>query len=78
MLGLVVLHFFVDGAVGLCQAEGICEVRDVTAMASQKTREFTCQECIQGMEYVEALMKDPLFVDMMVLRLEQVLYFLAG
>ena len=75
MLDIVVLHFFMDEAIERCQAMGICDVKSVLV---PEEREFTCQECIQGMEYVEALMKDPLFVDMMVLRLEQVLYFLAG
>merc|ERR1712241_1051453 len=74
MLDIVVLHFFMDGAIQMCQAEGICDVKSVLV---PEEREFTCAECIQGLEYIEALMKDPLFIDQMVVRIEQTYCFLA-
>merc|ERR1711997_1244915 len=39
-------------------------------VSHKRPREYTCQECIQGMEYIEKVMKDPLFVDQMVYRLK--------
>lgn len=80
MLDIVVIHFFLDGAIFVCQAEGICpvlEVQEVSSLSVPEAKEYTCQECVAGMEYVERLMKDPLFVDQMVLRLEQTYCFLA-
>merc|ERR1712165_455913 len=73
MLDDVILHFFLDGALSWCQAEGICGVGatvDLLDISHKRPREYTCQECIQGMEYIERLMKDPLFVDEMVYRLK--------
>ena len=69
MLDVVVLHFFMDGAIERCQAMGLCDVKSVLV---PEEREFTCQECIQGGEYIEAILKDPLFIDQAVLRLEEV------
>ena len=69
MLDIVILHFFMDGAIQVCQAEGICDVKSVLV---PEEREFTCQECIQGLEYIEALLKDPLFIDQMIVRIEEV------
>merc|ERR1711936_336584 len=44
MLFAVVEHYFVDGAVHVCQTGGACEA----------AKEYTCDECIQGLEWVEA------------------------
>merc|ERR1719186_2500711 len=56
-----------------CEMEGVCPVKETreALWMTPSVREYTCEECIQGMNYVEALMKDPLFMDMMVLRLKQ-------
>merc|ERR1711994_205106 len=73
MLDIVVLHFFMDGAIDRCQAMGICDVKSVLV---PEEREFTCQECIQVGEYIETILKDPFFIDAAVLRLEQTYCFL--
>merc|ERR1719507_1661708 len=41
----------VDGAEHLCMSLGAC----------QPTREYTCEECIEGMEWIEAYFEDPIF-----------------
>merc|ERR1712179_718518 len=41
MLFGVVEHYFVDGALHVCQTAGTCSAR-----------EYTCDECIQGLEWV--------------------------
>merc|ERR1712001_438225 len=48
MLYTVVNHYFVDGAVHVCQTMGVCDAR-----------EYTCEECLQGLEWVEAYLEDP-------------------
>merc|ERR1711973_515994 len=53
MLGAIVNHFFVDGAVHICQTMGVCDAWG---------RRFTCEECVQGLEWVEAYMEDPIQV----------------
>merc|ERR1712119_144023 len=63
MLYSVVTHFFVDGAVHVCQTAGICDA------ANQ--REYTCDECIEGLQWVEAYMEDPIMVAEMVVYLQQ-------
>jgi len=56
MLSAVVQHYFVDGAVHVCQTMGICEAR-----------EYTCEECVQGLEWVEAYLEDPIMIAEMTL-----------
>merc|ERR1712043_15231 len=68
MLDIVIVHFFLDGAIQMGQAEGICDVKSVLV---PEEREFTC------LEYIEALLKDPLFIDQMVVRIDQTYCFLA-
>eukprot|EP00091_Calanus_sinicus_P012376 TRINITY_DN2793_c0_g1_i1.p1 TRINITY_DN2793_c0_g1~~TRINITY_DN2793_c0_g1_i1.p1 ORF type:complete len:189 (-),score=64.79 TRINITY_DN2793_c0_g1_i1:50-616(-) len=60
MLGALVQHYFVDGAVHVCQTMGICEARA-----------YTCDECVQGLEWVEAYVEDPIMVAEMMIWLEQ-------
>merc|ERR1712012_663183 len=66
MLNMIVQHFFVDGAQHICQAWGACH-----PYKAVKPREFTCAECVEGMEFVEAYMRDPLWVAEYTLYLEQ-------
>merc|ERR1712007_376132 len=49
MLFAVVDHYFVDGALHVCQTSGTCSAR-----------EYTCDECIQGLEWVEMYLEDPI------------------
>merc|ERR1719153_702908 len=51
MLEAIVNHFFVDGAVHICQTMGVCDAR-----------RYTCEECVAGMEWVESYMEDPIMV----------------
>merc|ERR1712116_61594 len=51
MLFAVVEHWFVDGALHVCQTAGTCDAR-----------EYTCDECIQGLEWVEAYLEDPIMI----------------
>merc|ERR1712212_489455 len=63
MLYSVVTHFFVDGAVHICQTAGTCD--------AAKQREYTCDECIEGLQWVAAYMEDPIMVAEMVVYLQQ-------
>merc|ERR1739838_907659 len=60
MLFAIVNHFFVDGAVHICQTMGVCDAR-----------RYTCEECVEGLEWVEAYMEDPLMVSEYVVYLQQ-------
>merc|ERR1711894_55553 len=61
MLQMIVNHFFVDGAGHICLAWGVCQPKEVAALIGNKQpRPFTCPECIEGMELVQAYMTDPL------------------
>jgi hypothetical protein len=62
MLDMVVRHWFVDGAVHVCMTMGICRPWE---------RKFTCDECIEGLEWVQAYMLDPIVVAEMTIYLEQ-------
>jgi len=53
LLGAVVNHFFVDGAVHVCQTGGLCEVY---------AKEYTCDECVAGLHWVEQYLEDPIQV----------------
>merc|ERR1712080_392426 len=44
MLDAIVHHYFMDGAVHVCQTMGVCD-----AMRSGR---YTCEECVQGLEWV--------------------------
>merc|ERR1712147_399013 len=67
MLYAIVEHYFVDGAVHVCQTGGACEA----------AKEYTCDECIQGLEWVEAYIEDPIMIAEFVIYLEQN-YCLSG
>merc|ERR1712223_802217 len=64
MLFMIINHFFVDGAQHICLAWGVCHPR-------QDMSYITCEECIEGMEWVQAYMTDPLWVAEYTLYLEQ-------
>merc|ERR1711872_741774 len=51
MLEAIVNHFFIDGATHICQVMGMCDVR-----------RYTCEECVEGLEWVKAYMLDPIMV----------------
>merc|ERR1712112_411817 len=53
MLGAIVNHYFIDGALHICQTGGLCDVR---------SREYTCQDCKEGLRWVEAYPEDPIQV----------------
>ena len=65
MLFMIINHFFVDGAQHICLAWGVCHPR-------QDLSYITCEECVEGMEWVQAYMTDPLWVAEYTLYLEQV------
>merc|ERR1712198_194395 len=54
MLDAIVHHYFMDGAVHICQTMGVCD-----AMRSGR---YTCKECVQGLEWVEAYIEDPIMI----------------
>merc|ERR1712082_90053 len=54
MLTVLVFHYFVDGALHVCQTGGVCD--------AWSQREYTCEECVQGLEWVEQYMEDPIQV----------------
>merc|ERR1711936_1285335 len=45
------MGYFVDGAFHVCQTAGICEAR-----------KYTCEECVQGLFWVEAYLEDPIMI----------------
>merc|ERR1711992_256003 len=61
MLFAIVEHYFVDGAIHVCQTGGACDA----------VKEYTCDECIQGLEWVEAYIEDPIMIAEYVVYLEQ-------
>merc|ERR1712055_611959 len=61
MLGAIVNHYFVDGALHVCQTMGTCDA----------VKKYTCQECIEGLEWVQAYIEDPIMVAEFVIYLEQ-------
>ena len=65
MLFEIINHFFVDGAQHICLAWGVCHPRADLSY-------ITCEECVEGMEWVQAYMTDPLWVAEYTLYLEQV------
>merc|ERR1712203_178402 len=60
MLFAVVEHWFVDGALHVCQTSGTCSAR-----------EYTCDECVQGLEWVEMYLEDPIMIAEFRIYLEQ-------
>merc|ERR1711874_376891 len=69
---MIVNHYFVDGAIHICMAWGVCQPKDVAALMNNKQpRPFTCPECVEGMEWVGAYMNDPLWIAEYVVYLEQ-------
>merc|ERR1719187_754550 len=61
MLNAIVNHFFVDGAVHICQTMGTCDV----------ARKYTCEECVQGLDWVQMYIEDPVVIAEYVVYLEQ-------
>merc|ERR1711874_216538 len=61
MLFAIVNHYFVDGALHICQTMGTCAPRN---------RKYTCDECVEGLEWVEVYLKDPIIVAEYVVYLE--------
>merc|ERR1712168_789421 len=53
MLSAIVNHYFVDGALHVCQTGGLCDVY---------AREYTCDECKEGLAWVEQYLEDPIQV----------------
>merc|ERR1711976_999101 len=68
MLFMIIQHYFVDGAVHICQAWGVC---DVETMIENEPRRYTCAECVEGLEWVQGYMEDPLWIAEYTLYLEQ-------
>merc|ERR1719384_2706001 len=60
MLFSIVEHYFVNGAVHVCQTMGVCDAR-----------KYTCDECVQGLEWVEGYLEDPIMTAEFVVYLQQ-------
>ena len=83
LLEMVVDHYFVEGAEHICKAWGVCpvlyspsmnEYTEILFPSIYNTSlliRYTCQECIEGLEWVEAYMNDPLWVAEYTLYLEE-------
>merc|ERR1711890_76353 len=63
MLRQLMDHFIIDNAVHICQAMGECDAKEF--------KEYTCEECIYGLEYVERYLEDEIMINEMVVYLEQ-------
>ena len=76
MLFTIVNHFFVDNAVHVCQTMGVCDARRFV-LSSSATHilntcfRYTCDECVAGLEWVEAYLEDPIQVAEYVIYLQQ-------
>ena len=68
-------HYFVDGAVHVCQTGGACEAAKewvgVLWLVIMGVFRYTCEECVQGLEWVEAYIEDPIMVAEYTVYLEQ-------
>merc|ERR1712110_1317004 len=62
-LAAIVHHYFMDGAVHVCQTMGVCD--------AFRSGRYTCEECVQGLEWVEAYIEDPIMIAEYVIYLEQ-------
>ena len=51
--------------------ESKSELQMLTSLHQVLLSRFTCEECVEGMEFVEAYMRDPLWVAEYTLYLEQ-------
>ena len=77
MLFALVEHYFVNGAVHVCQTGGACEAKSSGYLppSHPESGEYTCEECIQGLEWVEAYIEDPIMIAEYVVYLEHVCAF---
>merc|ERR1712055_1213206 len=73
MLFAVVEHWFVDGAIHVCQTMGVCDAKASGYLppSHPESRRYTCEECVEGLDWVKAYMEDPIIVAEMVVYLEQ-------
>jgi len=71
MLEMVVNHYFVDGAIHICMAWGVCMPKNAAELIGKEPRPYTCEECVEGLEWVQGYMEDPLWVAEYTLYLEQ-------
>merc|ERR1712203_1339445 len=84
MLFAVVEHYFVDGALHVCQTSGTCSAREYTSgcgeysdireksnVCTSRSKRYTCDECIQGLEWVEMYLEDPIMIAEFRIYLEQ-------
>merc|ERR1712209_228453 len=70
MLFMISHHYFNDGAIHVCEAAGICDVRSQLLANAKQPRPYTCAECVEGLELVGSYMTDPLWVAEYTLYLE--------
>merc|ERR1712145_1341 len=70
MLEMVVNHYFVDGAIHICEAWGVCMPKNLAELIGKEPRPYTCEECVEGLEWVQGYMEDPLWVAEYTLYLE--------
>merc|ERR1712133_262781 len=54
MLFMISHHYFNDGAIHVCEAAGICNVRSQLLGNGKQPRPYTCAECVEGLELVGA------------------------
>merc|ERR1711922_43089 len=69
LLGVVIDHFIVDGAVHMCQMMMACPAKSYKATMFE-TKELGCDECIEGLEFISRWMLDEFVVNDMVVYLE--------
>merc|ERR1712241_1350541 len=73
MLYAVVEHYLVDGAIHICQTMGVCDAKASGYLPPSHpgSRRYTCEECVEGLQWVKEYMEDPVIVAEMVVYLEQ-------
>ena len=66
-----------DGAVHVCQTMGVCDAmarRFKTSLRISTTiflSRYTCEECVEGLNWVQMYMEDPIMIAEFTIYLEQ-------
>merc|ERR1712241_75508 len=73
MLFAVVEHYFVDGGVHVCETMDVCDAKSSGYLPPNhpESRKYTCEECVEGLEWVEAYLEDPIMIAEFTVYLEQ-------
>jgi len=69
-VSIIIDHFIVDGAVHMCGMMMACPAKQSYKETMVQPRALTCDECVEGLDYISRWMLDDFVVDDMVVYLE--------